>query len=153
MLVGWTEACRVNNCALVTPAHYNKKRDLTALQRILGSQAFGAFPRSVHCINRDDEDDTIRLLMKLKANFAPDGVEWLRFTIRHTGGAWDQSIACYWMGATDKNADDVMQARRERSGSGTDLAWLVSIDEIRTCVNPYLIRAVGTPSGNVDIWS
>lgn len=126
LLVAWTESCRENSCALLAPAHFNKKADLAALQRILGSGAFAGFPRSVWCITRDDEDATIRLLLKLKANLAPDETSGLRFAIRHTGGEWDQSIACHWMGTTDKNADEVMQARHaEASGKKTASKWLL----------------------------
>lgn len=103
----------------------------------------------------------------------PDTTEGLRFTIRHTGDEWDQSIACYWMGTTDKTADAVIQACQRRGGDANALDWLISflrgdvytheiwpVAEEKSISRTALKKAVErhsalfdvTPMGNKSMW-
>lgn len=118
-LARWQET----NVTIVGTAHLNKKNDLQVVQRILGASGLANFVRSVWSIQRDNDDETLRLFMRLKANLTPDTVTGLQFRIQHVGPR-QQSITCTWCGTTNKHADDVMTSRngskKENAGS-----WLV----------------------------
>lgn len=124
----------LRGCTCIGTAHLSKKNDLQVVQRILGASGIANFARSVWSLQRDDEDKTIRLFMRLKANLSPDETDGLRFGIRHVG-PYSQSICCTWMGSTDKAPDAVMTAANSRgnrhdSGGqqerGSVLPWLMA---------------------------
>jgi DNA-binding CsgD family transcriptional regulator len=125
ILGAWKEGCRTHGCAIVAPAHYNKKTDQAALHRILGSQALGALPRSAYCIERDQNDPAVRLFLRLKSNLAPEK-RGLRFTIGHTGGPYSQSVVAFFEGETDLRAEDVVGRQPSRLGDteAKVLGWL-----------------------------
>lgn len=118
----WAEGCRTHNCALIAPAHLNKKEDLGAINRIMGSGAMSAFPRSVWTIVRDNEDKSERLFLRIKANLAGDDTDGLRFRIEHIGPL-EQSVCCTWLGRSEKAADQVMAANRNPGGPSAS-TWL-----------------------------
>lgn len=105
----WQSAGKSVGCTVLGTAHYSKKSDAKVAQRILGASGMINFVRMVWSIQRDDEDPTVRLFMRLKANLTPDEVGGLKFTITHVG-PWSQSIVATWCGTTDKTPDAVMSA-------------------------------------------
>lgn len=125
-LARWIESCRITNCCLIAPAHYNKKSDQAALHRLLGSQAFGAMPRSVYCIEKDKDDPNphARLFLKLKSNLTPEK-SGLRFRTENIG-PWSQSVTCIFSGETEVHADDVVGKQPSRLGDteAKVLNWL-----------------------------
>jgi hypothetical protein len=113
-------------CTVIGTAHFNKKSDAPVAARVLGATGFLAFLRSGWSIQRDDEDISLRLFMRLKANLSPDGVVGIRFTIEHAG-QWTQCIRCVWQGETDKTPDEVMGAAtggKERKQTAKE--WLLA---------------------------
>jgi RecA-family ATPase len=126
MIKPWKRKAREIGCTIIAIVHYNKKNDLAAVQRILGSVGLPNALRNTWCVERDDEDKTLRLFMRLKGNLLPDEVNGLAFRIQHIG-PWSQSIVCAWQqSAITKTVDEVIQAK-VRSGWKTSANdWLVS---------------------------
>ncbi len=110
-------------CTVIGTAHLSKKSDLPVVQRILGASGIANFVRSVWSVQRDDEDKTVRLFMRLKANLSPDEVNGLKYRIDHVG-PWQQSIVCTWCGTTDKTPDQVMSGSKAAAAPSGVGAWL-----------------------------
>lgn len=119
----WQSSLSEKKVTVVATAHLSKKNDVSVVQRIMGSSAFANFVRSNWSIQRDDEDKTERLFMRLKANLSSDDVEGLKFRIEHIG-PWAQSIVCVWCGKTDKAPDEVMTAANGANGKKSASRWL-----------------------------
>lgn len=77
------ELAERRNVAIIGISHFNKKIDLDAKDRVIGSSAFAAVSRSVWAVILDKEslgDNPARLVLPVKANYSitPSG---LRYTI------------------------------------------------------------------------
>ena len=76
------------NCAIVLIGHLSKKEGGKEIYRGLGSIDLAASVRSVLHVQRDQEDEDIRIVKQIKNNLAPKGND-LRFEIRSdTGFRW-----------------------------------------------------------------
>jgi hypothetical protein len=71
-------------CALIGIAHLNKKTDLDAIERLLGSVAFANFVRSVVLIASDKEQKDARRCIHAKYNLSERGRDLLFRTV-HVG--------------------------------------------------------------------
>jgi DnaB helicase-like protein/AAA domain-containing protein len=120
----WQGTMKAQKCTVLGTAHLSKKNDVTVVQRILGASGIANFVRSNWAVQRDDEDKTERLFMRLKANLSPDEVDGLKFRIDHIG-PWSQSIVCVWCGTTDKTPDEVMKAANGDAGKKSAGKWLM----------------------------
>ena len=78
----------IYNCAVVLIGHLNKSDSRKDLYRSLGSIDVMAAARSVLLVERDADDEDIRIVRQVKNNLAPKGPN-LRFEIRReTGFRW-----------------------------------------------------------------
>jgi predicted HTH transcriptional regulator len=76
------------NCAIVLIGHLSKKEGGKEIYRGLESIDLAASVRSVFHVQRDQEDEDIRIVKQIKNNLAPKGSD-LRFEIRsETGFRW-----------------------------------------------------------------
>jgi putative DNA primase/helicase len=137
------EAIEGTRCAVLGITHLNKKNDLAAVDRVLGSVAFVNFTRSVLLVARDKyaEDEAVRF-MHCKHNLSVKGPDLL-FRKRHVGSdRTDQFVRVEWE-ETDGNLDlDGVFDRRRAADDETTAstrAWLVA----------YLERYGETPSSVV----
>ena len=110
--------------------HLNKKPELAAIERILGSGAFANYSRSV-LFTMSIEGTESKLLTHDKHNLSIKGDD-LKFTPRSTKGPRDQYVRIEWE-ATDENVDidtalDVKRSKKRGSSASPQLsasAWLV----------------------------
>ncbi|MGH6895760.1 MAG: bifunctional DNA primase/polymerase [Geminicoccaceae bacterium] len=112
-------------CAMVGIAHLNKKTDLDAVERLLGSVAFFNFVRSVVLLATDKERDDMRRWLHAKFNLSVRGPDLL-FSTRHVGeDPRDQFVTTEWEVPSGANvdADSFFDRRTGRRGSARD--WLV----------------------------
>jgi hypothetical protein len=101
--------------AIIFCLHVNKKEDLMARHRALGSVAFTNVPRSVVLVAPDPDDETgnRRYMVQDKKNLTPPGKRALGFCLVATRGGPKQ---IKWEGAWDpKSADDVLAKRKGES--------------------------------------
>jgi AAA domain len=117
-------------CALLGVAHANKKADLAAIERILGSVAFTNFVRSVLLIARNENEEASHRMVHAKYNLSGKGNDLL-FTPRNVGeDERDQFVKLDWTAPTDGNVDtDGMFDRRKpppaRARSPSAMEWLL----------------------------
>jgi DNA repair protein RadA/Sms len=127
------EDVKDTGCAILGVAHANKKADLAAIERILGSVAFVNFVRSVLLIapNTNDNEDATHRLAHAKHNLSVKGDDLL-FTPKHTSqNPRDQFVKLEWSPLTDGNADpDAMFDRSKPTANGkaklTAEDWLIA---------------------------
>ena len=129
----------------------NKKTDAPIVQRILDASGIANFVRSNWTIQRNDEDKTLRLFLRLKANLVPDLVDGLQFRIQHVG-PWQQSIVCAWCGTTEKTPDGVMNGNKVAKSA---VKWLLDFlkgkgDVRRDEVMAERLQKPDTPSAPCD---
>jgi hypothetical protein len=126
-------------CAAVGICHLNKKSDLPAVDRVLGSVAFVNFVRSVLLVAKDKELEGANRLVHGKYNLSVKGSDLL-FEPRHVGDdPTDQFVKIEWTApADDIDADKLFDGKKIESDSNA-LDWLVA----------YLEKFGETPSSVV----
>jgi len=120
-------------CAILGVAHANKKADLAAIERIMGSVAFVNFVRSVLLIapNRSEDDEATHRLCHAKHNLSVKGDDLL-FTPRHVGeDPTDQFVKLEWSKPVNGNVDaDGLFDRHSAKANGkaklTAEDWLIT---------------------------
>ena len=116
-------------CAVLGLAHTNKKADLRAVERLLGSVAFTNFVRSVLLVSRDREDPEWFRLVHAKHNLSPKGDDLL-YRPHHVGeDPRDQFVRLDWRRPENGNvdADALFDRPKGSNGSGgrqTAREWL-----------------------------
>jgi putative DNA primase/helicase len=139
-LEGLQETLEGTHCAAIGICHLNKKQDLGAVERILGSVAFVNFSRSALLIAKDHDDDAVRLVHG-KFNLSVKGPDLL-FRPQHIGDdPTDQSVRIEWE-QPDEDVDPDRLFDRKKAESEADRtarAWLVA----------YLEKFGETPSSVV----
>jgi RecA-family ATPase len=111
--------CRV---AIVCITHLKKSASASAIDRALGSVAFGNIVRNAWLVVRDREDRERRLMLQAKNNLSRD-MGGLAFRIREPGVVhWDD-------GEVDRSADDALGEAQSRVRTvGNDIAeWLTAM--------------------------
>jgi hypothetical protein len=85
------------DCAIIGIGHTNKKADLTAVERLLGSVEFANFVRSVLLLRKEPEEEGVVRVMHGKSNLGPTGDDML-FTIYNTKPSKPRSqyVAIEW---------------------------------------------------------
>ncbi len=81
----WQSKAKEIGCTVIAIVHYNKRNDLAAVQRILGSVGLPNALRSTWCVERDNDDKTLRLFMRMKANLSPDETDGLKSNTSASG--------------------------------------------------------------------
>jgi AAA domain len=120
-------------CAIMGVAHANKKADLAAIERLLGSVAFVNFVRSVLLIapiKREEEEATHRLC-HAKHNLSIKGNDLL-FTPKHVGeDPTDQFVKLEWSKPVNGNvdADSIFDWHKPKANGKTKMTaeeWLIA---------------------------
>lgn len=123
-----TSVVESSGCAILGVMHLNKKTDLSAVERILGSVEFANFPRSILLMGK--EDDHIVRVVHGKWNLGP-GAEDLIFksvnrkSKSHPRG---QFIGIDWSSGADKVDVNTVLERTQREAAEDESAgdWLVN---------------------------
>ena len=112
------------DCAIVGIAHLNKKPDLGAVERLLGSVAFANFVRSVMLLNRDD-NGAVRLICA-KHNLSQKGEDLLFTPVNRRP---DSPRSAYWGIEWDRPENNIDQDRlfdrTSKDDRDTAGKWLV----------------------------
>jgi hypothetical protein len=116
-------------CALIGIAHLNKKSDLDAIERLLGSVAFANFVRSVVLLASDKDQKDVRRWVHAKHNLSVRGDDLL-FQTKHVGeDPRDQFVKVEWQIPGGDNIDvDSFFDRKQRQTDQPQSAheWIVS---------------------------
>ncbi|HRS72833.1 MAG TPA: AAA family ATPase, partial [Anaerohalosphaeraceae bacterium] len=116
VLIPLQNIAKQHNIAIYGLCHLNKKCDLSALERVLGSVAFVNTSRATWFITWDKKTD-IRYLTCEKSNYT---IHPTNLSFRIIDGA-----CSFLEGTTDKTADAVLQAGRQQSdGTLECIEWL-----------------------------
>jgi AAA domain/RepB DNA-primase from phage plasmid len=144
-LEGLQEAIEDTRCAAIGICHLNKKTDLGAVERILGSVAFVNFSRSALLIAKDHDSDAVRLAHG-KFNLSVKGPDLL-FRPQHIGDdPTDQSVRIEWE-QPDEDVDPDRLFDRKQAESEADRtarAWLVAyLEKFGETPSSVVIAAAG----------
>jgi len=103
--------------------HLNKKPELAAIERILGSGAFANYSRSV-LFTSSEKDKESKLLMHEKHNLSVKADD-LRFVPKSTRGARDQYIKVEWETTTENaDTDAALDVKRVKRTNGHGAAQI-----------------------------
>ena len=101
--------------AVVAIMHLNKSQNTNAMQRAIGSVAFGAAARMMWLVTRDPDNDDRRLLLPAKSNLKDQGAG-LAFVINDAGQVvWDPT-------PLDKSANQVLEELATSNSTARDEA-------------------------------
>lgn len=137
-------------CALIGIAHLNKKTDLDAIERLLGSVAFANFVRSVVLIACDKELPDTRRWVHAKYNLSVRGDDLLFRTANVSEDARDQFVRVDWQIPTGDNVDADAFFDRRKQGEGKQSAgeWLITyLEEHGRCLAKDVFKA-GVKAGH-----
>jgi hypothetical protein len=118
------------DCAILGLGHTNKKPDLRAIERLLGTVAFTNFVRSVLLVSRDKDDETRFRLVHAKHNLSVRGDDLL-YKPRHVGEDHrDQFVMLDWERPENGNSepDELFDRKKANGHAGRMTAneWLVA---------------------------
>ena len=119
-----------STCAVLGIAHTNKKPDLRAIERIIGTVAFANFVSSVLLVSRDKDDEEWFRLVHAKHNLSVRGDDLL--LCPKYIGPYDQSVLLEWKLPELGNAepDAVFDRKPKANGLNSDRLsagqWLVA---------------------------
>lgn len=124
-------AIEEHECAIVGIAHLNKKSDLDAVERLLGSVAFANFVRSVMLVERDPEadqdQDQFRFVLG-KHNLAPGGDDLVYRSVNVGEDPRSQYVRLDWSRPNGGNIDTTKlferKAASERKQSARE--WIIT---------------------------
>jgi Bifunctional DNA primase/polymerase, N-terminal/AAA domain len=119
------DAIADTQCALIGIAHLNKKTDLDAIERLLGSVAFANFVRSVALIGTDKEKANMRRWVHAKHNLSERGHDLLFQTVHAGKNPRDQYVRTDWTLPGDNVDIDTFFERRKASKPSA-MNWLLA---------------------------
>jgi putative DNA primase/helicase len=106
-------------CAVLGICHLNKKADLAAIERLLGSVAFSNFVRCVLLVAPENVEDRTFRLVHAKHNLSWKADDLL-FTPKHVGtDPRDQFVKLEWS-KPDSNVDHEALFDRKRAANGSE---------------------------------
>lgn len=116
--------CEEAGIALVAVAHFSKRSDVDALQRVSGDVSVGGSARMMWTFSQDPDTENEYLMTSTKGNHARRKTG-LRYRIaeemvRLTDGTVQSTPRMEWLGSTDLRAQDVLDKQREKSREGRD---------------------------------
>jgi len=120
-----------SDCAVLGLGHTNKKPDLRAIERLLGTVAFTNFVRSVLLVSRDKDDEAWFRLVHAKHNLSVRGDDLL-YKPHHVGqDTRDQYVMLNWERPENGNSEpDTMFDRKSKAnghaGRMSAREWLVA---------------------------
>jgi putative DNA primase/helicase len=116
-------------CAVLGICHLNKKADLAAIERLLGSVAFSNFVRCVLLVAPENVEDRTFRLVHAKHNLSWKGDDLL-FTPKHVGeDARDQFVKLEWSRpVANVDAEALFDRKKKANGNAHPSAgqWLVA---------------------------
>jgi putative DNA primase/helicase len=118
-------------CTIIGICHTNKKPDLRAIERLLGSVAFTNFVRSVLLVAPDKDEAGWVRLAHAKHNLSVRGDDLLYRAVHAGENPHDQNVALEWKRPENGNAEtDAMFDRKKPDANGHDreptaAKWLV----------------------------
>ena len=116
-LIRLHDAVQDTDCAIAAIMHLNKKTDLDAVERLLGSGAYANFSRSILLLNQDEMYKGWRRLVHAKHNLSEEGRNLL-FEINNSDSERSQYLYTTWHQVPDgQNADADTFLDRQRSRS------------------------------------
>jgi hypothetical protein len=119
------------DCAILGLGHTNKKPDLRAIERLLGTVAFTNFVRSVLLVSRDKDDESWFRLVHAKHNLSTRGDDLL-YKPRHVAqDPRDQFVKLEWNLSENNSEPDTLFDRKTAKSNGhadrmTAGEWLVA---------------------------
>ena len=121
VLMGVSIWCMSYDAACILITHCNKgiKKEMAALDRIIGSVAWASTSRIAHLLAPHPEERDQRVFVPLKSNIGemPPG---LVYSIRKT-----QSLAVVdWLGTIDLDADDALSGEKKKPRGVVAIEWL-----------------------------
>jgi AAA domain len=121
------DAVQHTSCALVGIAHLNKKADLDAIERLLGSVAFVNFVRSVVLVATNKERPEVRRWMHAKYNLSVKGSDLLFRTVHAGEDPRDQFVRTDWeIAGENADVDSCFQSRQYGNGKPKAGEWLIA---------------------------
>jgi hypothetical protein len=122
------DAVRGTGCALIGICHLNKKVDLDATERVLGSVAFTNVPRSVLLLAVENAETSQARLVHAKTNIGRKGRDLLLSPVSEDGNPRSQRVRAEWSlppeGNVDPNSIFDRRKKADRPGSAPD--WLIN---------------------------
>jgi Bifunctional DNA primase/polymerase, N-terminal/AAA domain len=140
------EAIEGTECAAVGICHLNKKADLAAVERLLGTVAFTNFVRSVMLINVEDPSTKRARLVHAKFNWSPRGPDMV-YTPRNIGPPRGQEILLDWERPEADVDPDSLYDRKKNPAKQSANDWLVQFLQINTMVPKEKVIAAGLEAG------
>ena len=111
-------------CAVLGILHLNKKADLAAIERLLGSVAFANFVRSVMMVRAENPDSKCYRLVHAKYNWSTKGADML-YTPENVGEARGQHVKVNWS-APESDIDPASMFDRKKPKEKLSAGdWLV----------------------------
>jgi hypothetical protein len=113
------------DCAIIGIMHRNKKKDVSAVERVMGSVEFANYARNV--ITIDKEDDDFRRFHHAKMNLGPQAPDLLFRTVNRKEKQFPtgQFIGADWMPAERTIHSHEAFTRREDTSSQSAGDWLM----------------------------
>lgn len=144
------EAVEDTDCAVLGIGHLNKKADLAAIERMLGSVAFTNFVRSVLLVAREDQDADISRFAHAKHNLSQKGPDLLYTPECIDPDRRSQRVRLSWS-APDKNVEveglyDRKKEKGERPPSARE--WLKEFLRARGPTPKEIVLAAAEGAGH-----
>jgi Bifunctional DNA primase/polymerase, N-terminal/AAA domain len=140
-------------CALIGIAHLNKKSDLDAIERLLGSVAFANFVRSVVLLASDKDEQDMRRWVHAKHNLSIRGDDLLFRTVHVGEDPRDQFVKVEWQIPSGDNIDvDSFFDRHKQQGDRKQSAheWIVAYLENHGRSLASEVMLAGVKAGHSD---
>jgi putative DNA primase/helicase len=101
------------NCSVICIVHHNKKSDVGALEKILGSSSLVGSARAIWDFSRDPDDRQVRHMsvVKLSIDEEPPG---MKYEVRSKDMQGIKGAHVEWGEETNENADELLQRHREK---------------------------------------
>jgi hypothetical protein len=143
-------ALQGTECAVLGLMHLNKKPDLAAVERVLGSVVFVNFVRSVlMAVPEDSDTDTVRL-MHAKHNLSPRGRDlFYKPLALNPEDRNSQRVRVDWI-LPDSNKDVDSAYDRKKGGKPTAGEWLVQYLKTYGRVPKERVVAEGDKAGHTE---
>jgi hypothetical protein len=113
------DAIEDTGCALLGLMHLNKKSDVDAIQRLLGSVAFGNFVRAVLLAQKEDQETGQGRIVHAKFNNSYKGDDLIYTPPPRNADKRTQDIAVAWSRAgTNIDANSLFERKRKKESAG-----------------------------------
>ncbi len=116
------QLCEESNTAMIAVAHFSKRSDVDALQKVAGDVSVGGTARVAWTFSEDPNTDGEYLMTNAKGNNSRDksGMRYkpVEVEVELPGGKKQPVCKMEWLGRTDMKAQDVLDTQREKARNG-----------------------------------